>query len=374
MTDWLWRWLTRRIISSGINSVRSYFYNQAQNEVSRSFKDAFCYNQGAIIEYLFLVSNLHKKMRVALDQYRASRTEDEKLQSLDDLENAYLDFLIYIGEKYPHHIHKNFELATSIYALQKGKDNTPRMCIKVPHKEDDGVLYIDPLFRNISAAYDDYAASQALGDNTAAVNVYASGRYYIENNIPHKASLPAGYRNPRLSPRNLQRYEAPSTTDEILAEKRGGFIDDAWCHCWRQYKDSETDTLLEPPPESCYKSTLVVPMTLQNNKLCSMFFELFADKMNEADEWDGSPVEDFNPDNAERHTFGFFCLDHTSVGYFNKTFDVDLGYFFSDICTVYHFITLNFLHLSKTNNETTRILKREKRIVDLELALNSNTR
>ena len=87
-----------------------------------------------------------------------------------------------------------------------------------------------------------------------------------------------------------------------------------WQKCWKKYEGREFVT-----NESCYKSTLIVPLKLRDQGLQPEFRQLL--HLNEED----SPI------------FGFLCLDHVELDYFQESFDVSISYVFADILFNYYF-------------------------------------
>ncbi len=91
-------------------------------------------------------------------------------------------------------------------------------------------------------------------------------------------------------------------------------------------------------PETCYKSTLIIPITFYNNTLQEEFLSRFG--MN----------------NFERTIFGYLCFDHIETEYFNDAMDVDFGYIVADILSLYLVTTLIYTKRSTTYEHANELI------------------
>jgi len=58
--------------------------------------------------------------------------------------------------------------------------------------------------------------------------------------------------------------------------QKGNINFSKWTQCWSRYKDQDTSREMDPSEESCYQSTLIIPITLLNNEdLSPRFRERF---------------------------------------------------------------------------------------------------
>ena len=94
---------------------------------------------------------------------------------------------------------------------------------------------------------------------------------------------------------------------------------------------------------NCYKSTLIIPLTLWNNKLAKLF------------------VEKFNMKDVERTIFGYLCFDHIETYYFYEDFDVNAGYIFADLLSLYLLTYIIYIEQSTTYKKIQNHLKRHSR-------------
>ncbi|MEW5773194.1 MAG: hypothetical protein AB1916_06675 [Thermodesulfobacteriota bacterium] len=351
---WFTSWLIRRALVSGARSVHSVLIAQAQEDVSRVFRDAFCYNQGRLVEYSLMISKYHQDMRLSYEAYLKGEL-DNREKELAELRAAHNNLCEYIINNYYNDIlYRNFDYAKQAFSIQKGVGNVPRMCAKHIVYED-GQQFVETIARDSVMPYDeDEHHLHGISQNSASLYAKVLGKYYIENNIPQKSKKINGYINPRLNAQSVQLYEGTGFLDEYRVVNQGRRVDEAWVKCWNPLITNDGQAL-DPPQESCYKSTLVVPMTLANNNQSIDFLKHIYDKFKESNsiEFEGEE-DDFIK--IKKQIYGFFCMDHVSENYFNNSYDLDIGYFFADLICVYQCLTLNYLALSRTTNHVEEIL------------------
>ena len=149
------------------------------------------------------------------------------------------------------------------------------------------------------------------------------GEHYFENDIPEAVKL-RGYVNPRLGPRQAAEYKIAGR----FSAKRylSTDPDRAWIGCWDIGGPAPSN------PRTCYKSTLIIPMTLVNNPLSEEFLQ-------------DTPIG--QDTKSDRSIYGFLCLDHQSRDYFHET-DVNVGYIFADLLSMYRITSDALLTRSAT--------------------------
>lgn len=258
-------------------------------------KELVCYNQGEYIQYACVAAEFHKAMRIAHEQEDAATAQTLKSTQLDYL-NRNLDRVT----------RRNFELFRTYF---RGRSpHLPRTCVK-GSSPTDGSSSIIPLFRDSKV---NYSVACAIEHSTGFKYVHETGRPYLCNDIP-RAVAAGEYLNPRLDTNAARSYEPPSLFKKLLRRDRGP--DERWARFWNNggTPTSNRSTL----PDSCYKSTLIVPMTLWNNDLEDSFKEMI------------------NISDVDRAIFGFLCADHVDTGYFHSALDVEVAYVVADILSLY---------------------------------------
>lgn len=261
-------------------------------------RTATCTHQGQIAQHFLLGNEYHKKLRLAvesqdIDKIRKSQADFERLH-FDSLKQAWIDSVKYL-ETY--------------YKLTRKSGVNPRMCIKGTVRNPDSSHVTDQLIVDILR--EDCTRSLArnpVSKNTGFKQVQDTGRFYRENNIPEAVKL-RSYVNPRLNGKLAADYKAPSRFSSQYWKKN----DKEWTKCWDVADNAEVNSA------HCYKSTLIVPMTLANNPLTEAFSaETLVGLISKED----------------RSIYGFLCFDHPEKDFFNES-DINIGYIFADLLSLY---------------------------------------
>lgn len=274
-----------------------------QLELLHSF---ICFNQGKYIEFEYLLGEKHKELRIEL------RKDDQPERRIEQIKEKFETLTNYIEKEIRDFSSTNFGHILQFFDLTYRSKFSPRVCIK--SVRNGRIIDI------VRADKSDFTEEYTIAANTGFSYVVENGLYYLENNIP-QAAKDGKYVNPRLDPIQVANYK-PTAFDILDADR----IDEKWCRYWRSSSNQDELEL----QRTCYKSTLIVPMTLLNKTLDPEFMKKF--KIN---------------DNQGRTIFGYLCLDHSAINYF-KDEDVQMCYIFADILSLY-FVTI-FVH---TNHSIT---------------------
>jgi len=262
-------------------------------------RNAAYLNQGELSQYSYLASILHRNLKGEL---AAQPVDKEKI------ENSLEALINYLNRNLNRVSEENFKILHQYF--NKRSRYKPRICIKANYGAN-----IVELFRDQDV---DYIAEYPIDTNTGFQYVHKNGTFYLCNNIPEKANLDQ-YNNPRLDNDKVKTYQL-----DLVNKFTSSGHDNNWISCWR-YSDHTS-----PSPYSAYKSTLIIPLTLRNNKLSDIYKKL-------------TNIEDI-----DRTIFGFLCFDHINANYFNDNFDVEIGYIFADFLSLYLIQRLNYTSSSET--------------------------
>ena len=265
--------------------------------VLRVVQKAVCFNQGAYLQFAFITAEKHKLLK---DVYRTAEPNPH------DISLAAKELMDYVNKEFYESTRENFKILHAYFNNRKGKN--PRICIKGNFRVDNKDTVVSVFRDNLV----DYDSDTEIEKNYGFYSIYKNGTYFLENNIPEAAAI-GSYFNPRIDNECAAYY---------CGEKTGREISD-WKECWVDGSENRA---------SFYKSTLIVPMTLWNNKVSDEFKRLI------------------NMENVERTIFGFLCFDHEDENYFDEDDDVAVGYIFSDILSLYVFTRIIYVEISKTFN------------------------
>ena len=279
--------------------------NISNNKIiySRNLKQYICYHQGNLIQYLFLAGEYHKELK---DELRKKR------KNINLLKEKCSNLLAHLDECFAEIIFKSFADMQKMFSSRHAK--SPRICLKV-NIGDNGKKVI-PLYREESV---NYKSDCKFHENTGFLYIKENGKFFLCQNIPEDAKN-GSYVNPRLIKNRIRSYTPK--------HDKKGYVDKNWVKCWRGSKSKKTGSV-DLHYTNCYKSTLIIPLTLWNNKMVEKFYDRFNLKNFDA-----------------RTIFGYLCFDHITIDYFDPIFDVDSGYVFADILSLYLLIRFVFVNQS----------------------------
>lgn len=296
---------------------------QAGKALLGIIRAAVCVHQGEITQQFLLGNEYHKRLRTAVSNGDMAQISGalQKLNRLhlDALRNAWKDSVKYL---------------TDYYLSTHKSPIPPRLCIKVTTLPSDAGSSNVSERHIIDLLREDGNRSSAqvpISENTGFAEVAAKGTYFLENNIP-EAVVRRQYKNARLNSRFATAFKVPSRLSPRYYNKR----DDAeWMRCW------DVGAKAPPPVRSCYKSTLIVPMTLTGNSLSEEFLE-------------DTPVG--KAAKVDRSIYGFLCFDHPNREYFHET-DIHVGYIFADLLSIYRITSDALISKSVLYDEAKKIHK-----------------
>lgn len=277
-----------------------------QVDVVPLLQEVVCYNQAEHIQYAAVAHSLHKALKFALHPKPNPMQIGTAQQQLD--EHLFLG-LNRICEKNGEYIEQYFS----------GRKK-PRICIKSSLGLDDNDFVTD-IYRNKNGKISDKIS---LDSNAGFKHILDTGKYYLCNNIPESAKREE-YFNPRLNAKAAKIYSPPRFMAARKALRLS--VNDNWCDCWSGYGATP------PTVEACYKSTMIVPISLSDRQTSDrLFHSLFPQEAR----------------TANRILFGYLCLDSTEVDFFTNE-DIAIGYIFADLISFYFFTLVSLTLLSETH-------------------------
>ncbi len=295
------------------------FYSKLHS-ASKHVREFVCYHQGKYSQYDFGASKKHQDLKV---EVLKESVEIPKIADKLEILDTYLDNGMHNAYQ------ESFKLIIGKY-FNGRSEYSPRACVKAHNEKGEIVdLYRDRY------AYQGTPCSRE--SNTGFSDVYSNGKEYLCNNLPRYAKQGV-YVNPRLDKQTLKNYKLSFFKNKFA---KG---DNEWINCWNPINNVQEGTRDSTPAETCYKSTLIIPMTLLGNELDPEFKKHF--KIGE----------------GEKAIWGYLCFDHRMINYFNKTLDVDCGYIFADIMSFYLITRLNYSDFSKTYDDAQALIERERKV------------
>ncbi len=289
--------------------IKQYFssYYPKKKPISLlHIRDFICYNQGKYAQYNFLTSRRHRDLKDELRKPSAVRDKTKIANLVTALER-------HINYGLDNAYTESFDRI--IKCFEGRSKHKLRVCIKAQNKDGD----IVDLFRS-KRNY--FGKSYSIDTNTGFKYVFENAQPFICNTIPDQAKKSL-YKNPRLIPAAVSSYEL--TRKEKKKIYKDQQIDAKWMSCWHPPKreDGKEGVLT---PEACYKSTLIIPMTLIGASLDSEFRDMF----------------EISSEAEHRGIWGYLCFDNHMENYFDEESDVHCGYIFADILSLYLITRLTY--------------------------------
>ena len=281
--------------------IKDLFYVFKQKEydkrVSSIINSFICDLQVKLAEYVVVSSYKHTEFINLLCDGDLDRAKEKR----DELDLLLNDGLVAVSAISCEYIKK--------YYNGRSKHN-PRVVFKLPYNG-----FIIDLYRENGPHFEQFR----LSDNTAFYSIEKNGKYYMCNDIPLHV-YKGTYKNKRIDS-ELVKVNYPPSCLRRISSKIVNQRDEKWESCW------DVGDKHRPTAESCYKSTIVIPMTLLKSTICNEFKKyMFSDFFKAA-----SSSEQGNG----KIIVGFLCMDHADVKYFNDHIDINIGYIIADILSLF---------------------------------------
>lgn len=348
-----WGFVIRKGIEYFLDDVserldHTYLNPKTLDRFSSYLREVVCYNQGATSQYIFLASEFHRKLKdvvLTVNETESRDIPDIKLRQIYERKMALDDFLLtWMLSAFD----KNITFLNQYFNLDvrsRVSAEPPRICVKTNfppagHKGESLPANSEMIITLARSSKVFYSSEATLHDNTGFKSIKGGGKtkdggkYYISNNIP-LATKGGKYTNPRLRSNAGDVYKLPSKWQSFCSFFTKCSIDEEWVHCW---EGGESDK------SSCYKSTLIVPMTLRGTPhMDKNFIRLFN-------------TQEFDMENVERLIFGYLCFDHFGTNFFHEVRDVNIGYILADLMSLYLLTDFIYEKRSSTYQKAKRII------------------
>lgn len=266
----------------------------------RSFKEFSFYHQRKLIEASLKMAN-------AVDLILTEEDSNSLSKRVIKFHNKSQSGILNLCQEIVNPLDDYFKLSSRI---------PPRITIKILKIHENEECIVDFFRRDRS--YLNYIFK--VSENTAFSSINSGEPYYYCNNIPAEAKS-GNYKNSRLVKKLVEKYvPQPNSIDRDLE----------WEKCWLSYenlmnKNSGKNRLKRKSikshvaPSSCYKSTLVIPIVIN--------------------ELEDNDIKNTLGISAEYNQiiFGYVCFDNHKTDYFEYEYDLNVGFIFSSILSFYFF-------------------------------------
>ena len=296
----------------GEKEIKDYgkliIYSVEEEVISSAiFREMTCFHQGRAMQYWCYASWLHRSFKNAINEGAAEDTiEQQRVALLDYLQHDLQQ--VALG---------TFRIIKKYFAQREEEYGkiAPRICLK---GFDEDKCLVD-LAREQGMAH---ARPVALSKNSGFAHVVETGTPFLANDLVTDL---VHYSNPRLIREKVLALDKRLKDNDCSHE-----IDKQdWIECWENgAKDAQ----------SCYRSTLIIPLTLKNN------IGLLPDFRNA---FGGGKEDD------SRMIYGALCFDHVSPQFFRHE-DIDFGYVAADWLSLYLLTLINYTANSTTFKQITK--------------------
>jgi len=278
-------------------------------------------SQYSLVQYAFMANYKHEEIRKALISGSDRNT----------LQNKTLDLDRYLEAGFSEVCSQTFEFLKKYFSKEfcsKRSKDSVRVSIKVIAR--DKILTLE---RFPKCLYEEFE-SDALENSAFKELTDNDSTEYFCNSIP-KAIADGKYKNNRIDLEKAEKY-----IRNILKLKAEGkevtqdSPDIEWAKCWKNIKTLSGEEE-KPTPESCYKSTIVLPIYLNPDKIAHYEFKDFYQLIENDLVQEGKFI------------FGYLCLDHYLENYFQED-DVKIADLFAKILSIYMLFQLSYTQCSPT--------------------------
>jgi len=314
--------------------VVSWITNNVAFKATDSIKDIVCLAQGRIVDFRYFCEKKYQE----LDRYKEELNHlecslkilgdnpkqpklltakenheiryDEVVAEIENLMNAFEEEAIPMLSSFFH------ELEQEVLKYFKGREFfVPRMTVKMIFDVNkEGNVLVEDIFRGNGKYENHYWDKLYLAkDNTAFDTLIsnATKKEYLCSNIPEYIQL-GRYVNSRISNSEALKYkESFEYKWKPVRILFGRDYDLNWMKVWKKKNDK-----IVLDPDSCYKSTLVVPIGFSGNTNLS----------SEVKSYLGVTDQTSLPQ-------GFLCFDHVYSNYFIEA-DKKLAYIVADLFSI----------------------------------------
>lgn len=277
-----------------------------EHDIFNLTREIVCFNQGKIAEFYFM----HEKYIYGLMEklYQFEKEPDSETYR-NELVEIYEEYNNTTARELAGIVRSNLGFANDYF--QKRSKKNVRSCIKLLDHE---LNVVDPFRKNSKKySYKRNTGFERLVNNTSKKN------NFLCQNIPESVANDT-YKNSRIDIKCMKSYhEREGKSNRIVKYFKDKLknsdlnIEEDWLNCWKSYSGKTPDS------NDCYKSTLIIPMTFENNSLSQDFQDFIGEHQKD----------------EKGNLLGFLCFDHSEVNYFDEEVDINFGYKIADLVSLY---------------------------------------
>jgi hypothetical protein len=291
------------------------------HEVLLCLKNYICSNQLALAQYAFFANEQYKSLNnVYSSSLKGGDVKEQVANEMIGLDNI-------LDKGLSDAFDRANDCVKSFFANRA--QSMPRLCLKV--FDEDKIFTLLRLPDQYPIETEGFGAEE----NTAFNRLSIGDKYYLCNDIP-TAVVKNEYKNFRINRDKVVEYknllDNGANHDEIK---------DKWYDAWNPPAtfSEKTNIMQRADPNTCYRSTLVLPLSLVKESLDKQFINHFNTSI------DGKSI-----------AFGFLCFDHADIDFFDEVNDQLFGYILADVLSLYLMLQLSCTEYSTVYNNSLRLL------------------
>jgi hypothetical protein len=274
-----------------------------------------CDTQTSLSQHVFMVNEKHKVLKECICHLELNNKDNVSFEDKEKLRKILADLDGYLLESFGDFFERTHRYSMAYFNARSKMP--PRMTLKLVAGDKLGTLLKIP-DSFLSEGY------VSIPENTGFDKIAKGEKHFLCNNIPEK--IVGDYQNARIN--RDKAIEFSKINNEGREKQYEDKYDDEWAKCWKLVKRLDSDILIESPPETCYKSTIIIPISMLAKKLSKEFMSKL--KILES---------------SKRVIFGFLCFDHINVGYFNDD-DINFTQIIADVLSLFLINQLMFTQFS----------------------------
>ena len=321
------------------------------DELLTLLNEFICENQLRLSQHTFIASEKHKRVKVCMSELEGFWETDKKvtknltnpslisdkrvIELNEELSDSLTDLETYLHSTFKDASEFAFDYALKFFSHRFSV--MPRACVKVIAGEK-----IISLFRRPSSVAQSLDIN--INESTAFEKIASGARYFLCNNIP--AGIKDGeYQNVKIIKERVIDYEK-SEPDQISLSGESAYApDEKWAKCWKEIilVEDGKEKVISYPIDSCYKSALVIPMSLTTGRLDKQFMSHFRISTD-----------------SSKAIFGFLCFDHQNTSFFDESIDSKFGFILADILSLYLIQQLTYTQYSSAYFQAVSLLTHDE--------------
>lgn len=293
-----------------------------RHDVLLCLKNYICSHQFTLAQYTLSANEHYKKLDHMYSSSIRSRGNDEELSkemiALDDVLDKGLSDAF-----------ANVNNCVEVFFANRAK-SLPRTCLKV--FEENKIITLLRWPERYPIETEGFGAEE----NTAFNRISVGDKYYLCNDIP-TAVVNNEYKNFRIKRDKVVEYKSLLDNGAVHDD-----IQNKWYEAWNPpafFSENVGSSEQIAEPHTCYRSTLVIPMSLDKESINEQFVNHFNTSS------DGGNI-----------AFGFLCFDHSDINFFNEIDDQLFGSILADMLSLYLMLQLSCTEYSAVYNNSLQLL------------------